>query len=95
MNVMPKRVTSTMGALALAALIAGPATASPTSHSFNATTGALNVDYPNYLSKHDIVFNSPVTDPKGALPIGTGRVGGMVWDVATGIAMQLSNVDGS
>jgi hypothetical protein len=61
-------------------------------HSFDQTKGVLAVDYAGYLSKHDIVFNKPITDPKNALTVGNGRVGAMVWN-ARGITMQVSGVD--
>ncbi len=78
-------------------LIPGASTvrASATSHSFNTATGALNVDYAGYLSKHDVVFNSPVTTPKSGLTVGNGRVGAMVWNTAGGLTMQVSGVDAS
>ena len=78
-------------------LIPGASTvrASATSHSFNTATGVLNVDYASYLSKHDVVFNSPVTTPKSGLTVGNGRVGGMVWNTAGGLTMQVSGVDAS
>jgi alpha-L-fucosidase 2 len=56
-------------------LIACSETANPSTHAFNTGTGALNVDYAAYLSKHDVVFNSPVTDTKSGLTVGNGRVG--------------------
>ncbi|MFD0671139.1 glycoside hydrolase family 95-like protein [Cohnella sp. GCM10027633] len=73
----------------------GSASASPTSHSFNASTGALNVDYAGYLSKHDLVFNAPVTDPKSGATVGNGKVGAQVWNTAGGLTMQVSGVDAS
>lgn len=75
--------------------LTGISSASPTSHSLNAGTGLLNVDYANYMSKHDIVFNSPVTEPKSGLTVGNGRVGAMVWNTAGGLTMQVSGVDAS
>ena len=51
--------------VAVAALVApaSPAQASPTDAAFNSTTGALNVNYAGYLSKHDIVYNRPEHQP--------------------------------
>lgn len=62
--------------------------------SFDQTQGALSVDYGNYLSKHDIVFNKPITNPTNALTVGNGRVGAMVWNV-NGITAQVTGVDAS
>lgn len=74
---------------------AGTASASPTSHSFNAAAGTLNIDYASYLSKHDLVFNSPISQPKSGVPAGNGRVGAQVWNTAGGLTMQLQGVDAS
>ncbi|GAA3771726.1 hypothetical protein GCM10022225_68750 [Plantactinospora mayteni] len=85
----------------LAALLTGglvatgpavPAAAAPTDAAFNSSTGALNVNYANYLSKHDIVYNRPNTNPLHGLTVGNGRTGAMVWS-QNGLSMQVSNVD--
>ena len=65
-----------------------------TSQSINAVTGAIDVDYAGYLSKHDVVFNQPITNPVYGATVGNGRVGAMVWD-RDGLNMQLSGVDAS
>jgi alpha-L-fucosidase 2 len=74
---------------------ASEARASPSSHSFNTGAGTLSVDSPGYLSKHDVVFNGPITQPKSGLTVGNGRVGAMVWNSANGFTMQVSGVDAS
>lgn len=66
----------------------------PTGEAFNTTIGALNVDYPAYLSKHDLTFNKPNTNPLHGLTVGNGRVGAMVWS-ENGLTMQVSGVDTS
>ena len=48
----------------------------------------------NYLSKHNIVLNKPITDSTSGLTIGNGRVGAMVWN-SNGITMQVTGVDAS
>jgi len=68
--------------------------ASSTTQAFNPATGALNVDYAGYLSKHDVVFNSPITDPVRGLTVGNGRVGAQVWN-SNGLTMQVTGVDNS
>lgn len=80
--------------LAVSGLLPGTAGAAPTTQSFNTGSGTLNVDYASYLSKHDVVYNAPNTDPKSGLAVGNGRVGAMVWS-ANGITMQVSGVDAS
>jgi hypothetical protein len=86
--------TVVVAALVLATLAvpAGPAQASPTDAAFNPGTGALNVDYAGYLSKHDIVYNRLNTNPLHGLTLGNGRTGAMVWN-ANGLTMQASGVD--
>jgi alpha-L-fucosidase 2 len=64
------------------------------SESINSGAGRIDVDYARYLSKHDVVFNHPITDPASAAPVGNGRVGAMVWN-DDGLRMQISGVDTS
>ncbi|MGI5241485.1 carbohydrate-binding protein [Dactylosporangium sp. CA-139066] len=59
---------------------------------FNPGTGVLDVDYAGYLAQHDVVYNSPQTDPLRGLPVGNGRTGAMVWS-GDGLTMQVSGVD--
>jgi hypothetical protein len=66
----------------------------PTGQAFNPTTGTLNVDYAGYLSKHDIVFNKPNTNPLYGLTVGNGKVGAIVWS-QNGLTMQVGGVDTS
>ena len=70
----------------------GPAAAAPTDAAFNSGTGALDVDYAGYMSKHDIVYNRPNTNPLHGLTVGNGRTGAMVWH-QNGLSMQVSGVD--
>jgi len=81
-------------ATSLAAVVgpSGPAAASPADAAFNNGTGALNVNYAGYLSKHDIVYNRPNTNPLHGLTVGNGRTGAMVWH-QNGLSMQVSGVD--
>ncbi|MDP4180687.1 MAG: carbohydrate-binding protein, partial [Bacillota bacterium] len=74
----------------------GIVNASSTTHSFNTDTGMLNVDYAGYLSKHDLVFNSPITGTSStnAVPIANGRVGAQIWNT-NGLTMQVTDVDNS
>jgi hypothetical protein len=63
-------------------------------HSFDQTQGVMAVDYAGYLSKHNIVFNKPITDSVNGMCMGNGRVGAMVWNT-NGITMQVTGVDAS
>src|SRR3981189_1973270 len=69
-----------------------PASASTSDSAFNSGTGAMNVDYANYLSKHDIVYNRPNTNSSYGLTVGNGHTGAMVWS-QNGLTMQTSGVD--
>ncbi|GII58413.1 hypothetical protein Pth03_68020 [Planotetraspora thailandica] len=79
------------GSLAAGGL-AAPAQASTTDSAFDQTAGALKVDYAGYMSKHDIVYNRPNTNPLYGLTVGNGRTGAMVWN-QNGLTMQVSGVD--
>jgi len=67
---------------------------SPTGEAFDPVLGALNVDYAAYLSKHDVVYNKPNTNPLYGLTVGNGRVGAMVYS-ENGLTMQVGGVDAS
>ena len=72
--------------------LAVPAWAAPGDTAFDQATGALKVDYGTYLSKHDIVYNRPNTNPIQGLTVGNGRTGAMAWN-ENGLTMQVSGVD--
>jgi len=84
----------TIAVLVGSALSVAPAAASPTDAAFSTGSGTLDVDYASYLSKHDIVYNRPNTNPAHGLTVGNGRTGAMAWQ-ANGLSMQVSNVDAS
>ncbi|MEU3647330.1 hypothetical protein AB0E59_28380 [Lentzea sp. NPDC034063] len=71
-----------------------PAVAAPGDAAFSNSSGRLDVDHANYLSKHDLVYNRPNTNPDHGLTVGNGRTGAMVWQ-SGGLSMQVSNVDAS
>ncbi|MGW5263468.1 fascin domain-containing protein [Microbispora sp. NPDC004025] len=72
--------------------VAAPAVASAADAAFDQASGALNVDYASYLSKHDVVYNRPNTNPAYGLTVGNGRTGAMAWS-QNGLTMQTSGVD--
>ncbi|MEW2546912.1 glycoside hydrolase family 95-like protein [Streptomyces sp. NPDC047002] len=80
------------GLAALPSASAAPAAAADVA--FDPGTGALDVDYAHYLSRHDIVYNEPETDPGRGLTVGNGRVGAMAW-AQNGLSLQVSGVDAS
>jgi len=61
---------------------------------FNTSTGAMDVNYAGYLSRNDVVFNAPITNPVNASQVGNGRLGMMVWN-ASGLTAQISGIDTS
>jgi hypothetical protein len=64
----------------------------PNGAAFDTVRGALNVDYAAYLSKQDIVYGEPNTDPIKALGVGNGKTGAMAWS-QNGLTLQVSGVD--
>ncbi|MEO3860167.1 hypothetical protein [Acrocarpospora sp. B8E8] len=69
-----------------------PAVASTTDHAFDQAGGTLNVNRAAYMSKHDIVYNRPNTNPLHGLTVGNGKTGAMVWH-QNGLTMQVGGVD--
>ena len=55
-------------------------------------TGRLSVDYQHYLSRHDVVFRSPILEGPNGSTVGTGRLGAMVWN-GGGLKLEVTNVD--
>ncbi|GHH80653.1 hypothetical protein GCM10018793_36280 [Streptomyces sulfonofaciens] len=98
---IPRFVAPLVAAVCLAAATTGlPATAAPahpastTDAAFDTVSGALDVDRAAYLSKHDVVYDRPNTDPRYGLTVGNGRMGAMAWQ-ENGLTMQVSGVDNS
>ncbi|MET7403187.1 discoidin domain-containing protein [Dactylosporangium sp. NPDC005572] len=90
---LPRLVVVALVAAGLgAAAPAAPVLASSTDAAFNSSTGSMNVNYAGYLSKHDIVYNRPNTNPLHGLTVGNGRTGAMVW-AQNGLTAQVSGVD--
>jgi alpha-L-fucosidase 2 len=80
--------------MGLGVVSASTAVAAPNDAAFNSATGTVNVDYASYMSKHDIVYNRPNTNPLYGLTVGNGRMGAMAWQ-NNGLTMQVSGVDAS
>lgn len=64
----------------------------PDGAAFDTIKGSLNVKYPEFMSKQDIVYGVPNTDPIKALGFGNGKTGAMVWS-QNGLTLQVSGVD--
>jgi len=50
-------------------------------------------DYRALASHADLVYDRPVTRSEEGMPIGTGRMGSLVWTTPTAIRMQVNRVD--
>ena len=82
----------------LSALMAAPAMAADataTATQAPPVSGQLvgRVDYPNFLSKHDVVYKTPAMDGYEGFPLGNGDVGAMFWQNPTGYTVQLNKCD--
>ena len=78
----------------LMALLLAAEGAQAATQSFDPAQGILSIDYAAYLSKHNIVFNKPITDFMSGMTVGNGRVGAMVWNT-NGLTAQVVGVDAS
>lgn len=47
----------------------------------------------NYLSRHDIVYNTPSYEGFEGFPLGNGDLGGMVWNTKNGFEFQINKND--
>lgn len=47
----------------------------------------------NYLSKHDIIYQSPAYEGFEGFPLGNGDLGGMIWNTHNGIEVQINKND--
>jgi len=60
---------------------------------WDAQSGKLAVDYENFLSQHDLVYNAMPTDGEiQGMPVANGQTGAQVWQ-DDGIRMQIHSVD--
>ena len=51
------------------------------------------VDVSEYLARHDIVYRRPALKPYEGLPVGDGKMGGLLYHEPNGIAMQVNHTD--
>jgi len=47
----------------------------------------------NYLSRHDIVYNTPAYEGFEGLPLGNGDLGGLIWNNKNGFEVQINKND--
>ena len=48
---------------------------------------------PNYLSRHDILYQTPAYEGFEGFPLGNGDLGGMIWNTNNGIEVQINKND--
>ncbi|MBI4323793.1 MAG: hypothetical protein HY674_00855 [Chloroflexi bacterium] len=75
---------------AVAAALLGQSLASA---AWAAEQAPFHVDYPAYLSSHDIVYLSPPTEGYEGFPLGNGDLGAMVWCAKSGLQIQINKND--
>ena len=80
LTLMPVRVV--WGAESITEIAAGK------EHAFG-----FGVDYPAYLSGHDILYLSPPVEGWEGFPLGNGDLGGMIWCTPSGLKLQINKTD--
>lgn len=51
------------------------------------------IDVPQYLARHEIVYGRPALRPYEGLPLGNGSMGGLLYHMPQGLALQLNHTD--
>ena len=64
----------------------------PISHIIYGQNPLFEVDSA-YLSRHDIVYNTPAYEGFEGFPVGNGDLGGMVWNSNNGLEVQINKND--
>lgn len=60
---------------------------------FNPKTGDWEIAWPGRVSKHDVVYLSPPSDPMQGIPLGNGDIGVLCWCEDTRIIMAVNKCD--
>ena len=60
---------------------------------FNPALGTWEIGWPERVSKHDVVYESPPCDPMQGMPIGNGDVGVLCWCEDTRIILAVNKCD--
>src|SRR6185312_11963713 len=55
--------------------------------------GITEVDYPAFLSQHDVVYLAPASEGVDGLPIGNGDLGAMLWTPPDRVHLAVNKVD--
>jgi alpha-L-fucosidase 2 len=78
--------------LPLTAAAATPASGAVES-AYSVQDGSWNIDWPERLSQHDVVYLSPPEDPVLGLPLGNGDVGALVWTTERELIIAINKND--
>jgi hypothetical protein len=73
--------------LALAMVGAGPESA------FDAQAGSWAIEWPGRVSRHDLVYLSPPTDPMEGIALGNGDTGALIWCDGSRIICAINKCD--
>ena len=60
---------------------------------FNPTTGTWEINWPERVSRHDLVYLTPPDDPVHGMAIGNGEVGALCWFESSKIMMVINKSD--
>ncbi len=60
---------------------------------FNLQTNLWEISWPERVSRHDVVYLSPPTDPMQGMPVGNGDVGVLCWCEDTKIILAVNKCD--
>jgi len=53
----------------------------------------IQVNRRDQVSRADLVFDSPAARPEEGMPVGNGRIGGLVWTTPSALKFQINRVD--
>jgi alpha-L-fucosidase 2 len=53
----------------------------------------VTIDYPDFLSQHDVVYLAPAPDGIDGLPIGNGDVGAVLWSPPDHLRLAINKID--
>lgn len=60
---------------------------------FNYKTGKWQINWPQRISRHDVVYHSPPDDPMRGMPIGNGDIGALFWCEDSKLIIVLNKSD--
>jgi hypothetical protein len=60
---------------------------------FDLKTGTWNIAWPGRVSRHDVVFLTPPTDPIQGIPLGNGEIGVLTWCESSKLILAFNKSD--